>query len=79
MCCGKILTTEIFEWLLIGNVNDTYQSTNRINYIRQMLGCNYQCTSLDCVEETLLYLAPQYWYDIDSAKHLNPLSATAIY
>ena len=41
-----------------------------------MLEHNYQCTGLDYMEETRLYLALQGWYDIDSAKVFNLLSAT---
>jgi len=41
-----------------------------------MLKHNDRCTSLDYMEETLSYLALQGWYDIDSAKVFNLLSAT---
>ena len=41
-----------------------------------MLKHNDQCTGLDYMEETLSYLALQGWYDIDSAKVFNLLSAT---
>jgi hypothetical protein len=39
-----------------------------------MLKHNDRCTSLEYMEETLLYLALQGWYDIDSAKVFNLLS-----
>jgi len=41
-----------------------------------MLKHNDLCTGLDFMEETLSYLALQGWYDIDSAKVFNWLSAT---
>ena len=41
-----------------------------------MLKHNDRCTSLDYMEETLSSLALQGWYDIDSAKVFNLLSAT---
>jgi len=68
-------TTDISEWLHIGNVNEAYRSTTTVNYIQQMLKHNDRCTGLDCMEETLLYLALQGWYDIHSAKDFNLLSA----
>jgi len=62
-------TTDISERLHIGNVKEAYRSTNKVNYIQQMLKHN------DYMEETLSYLALQGWYDIDSAKVFNLLSA----
>jgi len=73
---GDNFTTDISERLHIANVKETYQSTNKDNYIRQMLKHNDRCTSLDYMEETLSHLALQGWYDIESAKVSNPLSAT---
>jgi len=40
-----------------------------------MLKHNDQCTGFDYMEETLSFLALQGWYDIDSAKVFNLLSA----
>ena len=40
-----------------------------------MLKHNDRCTGLNYMEETLSYLALQGWYDIDSAKIFNLLSA----
>jgi len=68
-------TTDISERLHIGNVKDAYQSTDQVNYIPQRLKHNDRCTGLDYMEETLSYLALQGWYDIDSAKGFNVLSA----
>jgi len=76
MGSGDNFTTDISEWLHIANLKEAYRSTNKVNYIRQMLKNNDWCTSLDYVEETLSYLALQGWYDIDSAKVFNILSAT---
>jgi len=69
-------STNISVWLHIANVKKGYWSSNRINLIGQMLKHSNQCTSLDYKEETLSYLALQGWYDIDSAKVFNLLSAT---
>jgi len=75
MGSGDNFTTDISERLHIGNVKEAYRSTNQVNYIQQMLQHNDRCTSLDYMEETLSYLALQGWYDIDSAKVFNLLSA----
>jgi len=72
---GNNSTTDISEHLHIGNVKEAFRSTNRVNYIQQMLKDNDRCTGLDYMEETLSYLALQGWYDIDSAKVFNLLSA----
>jgi len=71
MGSGDNFTTDISEWLHIGNVKEAYQSTNKVNYIQQMLKHNGRCTGLDYMEETLSYLALQGWYDIDSVKGFN--------
>ena len=57
-------------------MKETYRSINKVNYIRQMLKHNDWCTGLDYMEETLLYLALEGWYDIDSTKVFNLLTAT---
>ena len=75
MGSGDNFTTDISERLHISNVKEAYRSTNKVNYIRQMLKHNDRCTGLDYMEETLSYLALQGWYDIDSAKVFNLLSA----
>ena len=59
----------------IGIVKKAYRSTNKVNYIQQMLKHNERCTGLDYMEETLLYRALQGWYNIDSAKVFRLLSA----
>jgi len=69
-------TTEISEQLHIANVKEAYRSSNKVNYIRQMLKHNEQCTGLDYMEVTFSYLALEGWYDVDSAKVFNLLSAT---
>jgi hypothetical protein len=75
MGTGDNVTTNISERLHIGNVKKEYQSTNKVNYIPQMLKHNDWCTGLDYMEETLSYLALQGWYNIDSANFFNLLSA----
>ena len=69
-------TTDISERLHIVNVKEAYRSSNQVNYIRQMLMHNAQCTGLDYMDETLSYLALECYYEIDSAKGFNVLSAT---
>jgi hypothetical protein len=34
---GNTFPTDISEWLHMSNVNERYQSTNKVKYIRQML------------------------------------------
>jgi len=72
---SKNSTTDISEWLPISNVKEAYQSTNKVNYIQQMLKHSDQCTGLNYIDEILSYLARQGWYDIDSAKVVTLLSA----
>jgi hypothetical protein len=76
MRSGDNFTTDISEWLHIANVNEAYRSSNKVNYIRQMLRHNDRCTGLEYMEETLSYLAHEGWNDVDSAKISNLLSAT---
>jgi len=76
MGSGNRFTTNISEWLPISNMKDAYRSTYNVDYIQQMLKHNNRCTSLDYMEETLSHFALQGWYDIDSAKVFNLLSAT---
>ena len=76
MGSGNNFTTEISERLHIPKVKERYRSSNKVNYIRQMVNHNDQCTGLDFMEETLCHLALEGWYDIDSAKVFNLLSAT---
>jgi len=76
MGSGDNFTTDISERLHIANVKEAYRSSNKVNYIRQMLKHNDRCTSLDYMDETLSYLALEGWYNIDSAKVFNLLSAT---
>jgi hypothetical protein len=62
--------TDISERQHIPKVKEQYRSSNNVNYIRQMLRHN------DYMEETLTYLALEGWYDVESAKVFNILSAT---
>jgi len=75
MGSGDNFTTNISEWLQIGNVKGPDQSTNKVNYIRQMRKHDDLCTGLDSTEDRLLYLALHGSYDGDSAKVVNVLSA----
>jgi hypothetical protein len=75
MGSGDNFTTDISERLHIGNLKEAYRSTNKVNYIQQMLKHNDRCTGLDYMEEILPYLALQGWNDMDSAKLFNLLSA----
>jgi len=53
MGSGHKVTPDISERLHIANVEEAYQSSNKVNYIRQMLKYNDWCTGLDYMEETL--------------------------
>jgi len=75
MGSGDNVTTDISERLHIGNVTQAYQSTNNVNYIRQMLKHHNRCTTLDYMDETPSCLALQGWYDIDLEEAFNLLSA----
>ena len=59
MGSGDNFTTDISERLHIGNVKEAYRSTNKVNFIQQMLKHNDQCTGLDYMEQTLSYFALQ--------------------
>jgi hypothetical protein len=47
MGSGDNFTTDISERLHIANMNEAYQSTNKVNYVRQMLKHKDWCTGLD--------------------------------
>jgi len=76
MSSGDNFTTDISERLHIANVKEAYRSSNKVNYIRQMLQHNDRCTGLDYVKEILSYLALEGWYNIDYAKVFNLLFST---
>jgi len=76
MGSGDNFTTDIFEQLHIAKAKEAYWASNKVNYIWQMLKHNNWCTGPDFLEETLSYVAIHGWYDIDSAKVFNLLSAT---
>jgi len=76
MGSGDDFTSDISEWLHIANLKEAYRSSNKVNYIQQRLKHNDWCTGLDYVEETLSYRALKGWYNFDSAKVFNLLSAT---
>jgi hypothetical protein len=76
MDSGDNFATDISEWLHIASVTEGYRSSNKVNYIQQMLKDNDRCTGLDYMEETLSYLALKGWYNVDFAKVFNLLSAT---
>jgi len=70
--CDNI-TTNISVWLHISNVNEGYQSTNRVTYIQQMLKHNDWCTGLDYMEETVSYCpARLVWYRL--CKWFQPIT-----
>jgi hypothetical protein len=75
MGSGDNFTTNISGWLHIGNVNEAYRSTNKVNYFQQMLKHNKRCTGPDYLEETLSYVGLKAWYNIDTAKVVNIVSA----
>ena len=53
MGSGDNFTTAISERLYIAKVDGAYRSSNKVNYIRQMLKHNDRCSGLDYMEETL--------------------------
>jgi len=75
MRSGKNFSTEIYEWLHVGNVTEAYQSTNNVSFIGQILKHNDACTGVDYTVETLSYLAVQGWNNISSAMVCNLVSA----
>jgi len=72
---GDNFTNNISERLHIGNIKEVYQSTNKVNYIQQMLNQNDWSTGLDYIEEPLSYLILHVWYKVDSEKVFNLLLA----
>jgi hypothetical protein len=76
MGSGDNFTNDISQRLHITKVTEAYRSSNKVNSIRHMLKHNEWCAGLDYMEETLSYLALEGWYDIDTAKVFNLLSAT---
>jgi len=75
MGSGDNFTTNISARLHIANLKEAYRSSNKVNHIRHLLKHDDWCKCLDYMQETLSYLALQSWYDIDSAKVFNLLSA----
>jgi hypothetical protein len=76
MDCGYNFSADISDWLHIGNVQDVYRSTNKFNYIQQIVKHNNQGTGLDYIEGTLTYIARQGCHDIDTAKIFSLQSDT---
>jgi len=76
MASGVNFTTDVSERLHIANLKEAYRFSNKIKCIWEMLEHNDRCTGLDYMEETLSYLALEGWYNTDSAKVFNQLSAT---
>ena len=76
MRSGGNFNPVISKSLHIANVKEAYRSSNKVNYIWQILKPNDLCTGVDCMEETLSYLALQGWYDINFAQGFNLMSAT---
>jgi len=76
MGCGDNFSTDMSEWLHIAIMKEAYRSTNKANYICQILKHNDWCTGFDHMEETLSYLALPAWYNIHSVTVFDRLSAT---
>jgi hypothetical protein len=76
MDSGDNFATHISERLHIANMKVAYQSSDKVNLSGQMHKHNDRCTGLDHIDETLSYLALEGWYDVDSAKVFDILSAT---
>jgi len=73
MGSGHTFTADMFEWLHIANVNESYRSSTKAYYIRKMLKYNDRCTGLDYMDEILLYLALQGWYKGLTTRELEKL------
>jgi len=73
---GDNFTPDISERLHIAKVREAYRSSNKVNYIWQMLKHNDWFTGPDYMEEILSSLPLQRLYNIDSAEDFNLLSAT---
>jgi hypothetical protein len=71
MASGEKFSCEISEQLLMANMKEAYPSSNKINYISQMLNHNDQCTGLAYMKQILSHLALQGWYNIDSGTDFN--------
>lgn len=69
-------TTDVSEWVHITNVNEAYQTSNKVKYIQNMAKHDDQCTGRYYMETMLLSLMLQGWYDTNSAKDINLLSTT---
>jgi len=70
MGSGDNFTPDISALLDIPHVKEAYRSSNKVNYIWQLLKQN------DYMEEIPSYVALQVWYVIDSTEVDNLLSAT---
>jgi hypothetical protein len=57
MFSGDNFTTDISETLPLTNVNEADRSSNTVNYNRQTMMNNDQCSGLEYREGTLSYLA----------------------
>jgi hypothetical protein len=69
-------TTDNSEWIHITNVKETYRSSNKVNYICQILKHNGQCNSLAYMVGTQSHLALEGLYNDDCPNDFNLLSAT---
>jgi hypothetical protein len=76
MCSRDNVTTDISARLHFAKVKEAYRSSNKVNYIGQMLRYHDRFTSLDYLKETLSYLSLEGRYDVNCAKVFNLLSTT---
>jgi hypothetical protein len=76
MGSGDNLATDISERLQLTNVKEANRSSNKVNDIAQVLMQNHRCTGVDYMKKKLSYLPLEGWYEIDSGKLFNRLSAT---
>jgi hypothetical protein len=75
MGSGNNFTTDISQWLHIGTMHKVYRSTNNVDYNQQIVMHNARYTEYDTMVATLSLVTLLGWYDIDSVKVFNLLSA----
>jgi len=76
MDCGDNFTSNILEQLHMANMKEAYQSTNKVNYVLQMLKHNNHRTRHDYIKKTLSCFALQVYCDTNFANDFNLLSIT---
>jgi len=71
---GEIFSLNISDMLYTGNVKQRYRSTNKLNFMRQLLKHNDQSSGYNYMEMSHSHPGLRGWSPIDSAQVLNLLS-----